>query len=282
MSKIEIKNLTKNYGKTQALDSVSLTVAKGNIYGLLGRNGAGKTTLLNIISGRDFANSGEVLLDGSPLNNDDKLLKKVYCMDADELIPLYMKVSEVFDGMKYFYKNFDRRYAEELLGRFEISAKKSLSKLSTGGRTIAKAVFALSSGADFILLDEPTLGLDPGHREILYQAVLERFEQTEAAFVISTHLVDECAGLFEKCFVIKSGRIVANEDCERLRRSAYTVTGRAADAQKYAEGKEVISQRALGSLMEICIRGEAANVPDSLDVSQPTLQQLLIAMTEEG
>lgn len=279
MSKIEISNITKKYGRKIALNNVSSTIETGRIYGLLGRNGAGKSTLMNIISNRIFATEGEIRLDGEILTENDKLLKKVYCMGAEDLIPTYMKVSEILDGTKIFYPDFNREYADKLLQDFGIPEKKKLSKLSTGYRTIAKFIFALSSGAEFILLDEPTLGLDANHREMFYKAVLERFSETGAAIVISTHLIDECAGLFERCLVLRFGKLVADEDCEALRRTAYCVSGRTEDAERYAEGRKVVSRSVMSGLTTLCINGSPESVPDTLDVSQPTLQQLLIAMT---
>lgn len=279
MSKIEISNITKKYGRKTALNNVSLTIESGRIYGLLGRNGSGKTTMMSLISNRIFAAEGEIRLDGEILTENDKLLKKVYCMGADDLIPTYMKVSEILDGTKIFYPNFNLEYAERLLKDFEIPKNKKLSKLSTGYRTIAKFIFALSSGAEFILLDEPTLGLDANHREMFYKAVLERFSETGAAIVISTHLIDECAGLFERCFVLRLGKLAADEECEAMRRKAYCVTGRTEEAERYAEGKNVISRDVMSGFTTLCINGSPENVPDTLDVSQPTLQQLLIAMT---
>lgn len=80
MKGIELKNLTKNYGKNCALDNVSVKFDSGKIYGLLGRNGAGKSTMLNLISNRIFPTSGEILIDGEPSIENDRALSKVYCM----------------------------------------------------------------------------------------------------------------------------------------------------------------------------------------------------------
>ena len=279
MSKIEIQSLTKRYRGKTALDEVSLSIAKGSIYGLLGRNGAGKTTLVNMVGNRDFPTSGKVLLDGENVMENDRLLRRIYCMGADDLIPAYMRVRDVIKSTKFFYKDFDGEYAEKLCGQFGLDMKKRMSQLSTGYRTIAKVIFAMSSGAEFIFLDEPTLGVDANHRELLYRLILERFEQTEAAFIISTHLIDECAGLFERCFVIRDGKLIADEDSDSLRRSCYLVEGKTVDVDSYIKGREVLTRSEVGSLCSACIKGEAEDVPDSLEISQPTLQQLLIAMT---
>ena len=286
MSMMEIRSLTKRYGSKTALDDVSLKIAKGSIYGLLGRNGAGKTTLVSLISNRDFPTSGEVLLDGANVKENDRALKNICCMGAEQLLPGYMRVKDVISSMRYFYKNTDAEYANALCEKFGLDPKKRLSRLSTGYRTIAKVIFAMSSGADYIILDEPTLGLDANHRELLYKLIIERFNETEAAFVISTHLIDECAGLFERVFVLREGRLIADEDSDALRRSAYLIEGKTAEVDSFIAGKKVLTRSEVGSFCSACVSGDDAPTPEALpeglEVSQPTLQQLLIAMTEEG
>ena len=279
MSTITVRSLSKTYKSKQALSNVSLTIESGRIYGLLGRNGAGKTTLCNIISNRVFATNGSVELDGKPLCENDEALKSVYCMGAEDLLPNFMRVSDVIRSTKMFYANADTEYALKLCECFKLDPKKRLSQLSTGYRTIAKVIFAMASGAQFLLLDEPTLGVDANHRELLYRLILERFEETEAAFVISTHLIDECAGMFEHCFVLNNGNLIADEETDILRRTAYIVDGKAETVDAYLAGKEVLSRTAVGTLCSACVKGEPETLPDGLTSSQPSLQQLLIALT---
>lgn len=279
MSAITVRSLTKKYKSKPALSGVSLTIESGRIYGLLGRNGAGKTTLCNIIGNRVFATEGSVELDGAPLCENDAALKSVYCMGAEDLLPNQMRISEVIRSMTMFYQTADADYAKKLCERFRLDPHKRLSQLSTGYRTIAKVIFAMASGARFIFLDEPTLGADANHRELLYRLILERFEETEAAFVISTHLIDECAGMFEHCFVLREGVLIADEETDALRRSAYAVEGKAEAVDAYLKGKEVLSRTAVGTLCSACVKGEPEPLPEGLSLSQPGMQQLLIALT---
>lgn len=279
MTGIEIKTVTKSYKKREALDKVSLTIEKGRIYGLLGRNGSGKTTLVNIVSGRLFADSGEVLLDGERVTENDEAMRRIYFMGAEDLLPNYMRVGDAIRAQRYFYKGTDEELALRLCRAFGIGPRARLSQLSTGQRTLAKTVLALSSGAEFIFLDEPTLGVDANFREELYRQIAERFEETGAAFVISSHLADECAGLFEHCFVLEDGRLIADEECEELRANAYLIEGRAKDVNEYIKGRECLSRTVMGPLVCACVKGEAGTVPEGLELSRPSLQQLLIAMT---
>ena len=124
MSKIEIKNVSKRFKETVALDNVTLTLEENKIYGLLGRNGAGKSTLLNIISNRVFADSGEVLYDGEAMTENDRLQKNVYLMSEKSFYSDNLNVKQIFDWTKEFYPDFDSDYAMKLSELFGLNTKK--------------------------------------------------------------------------------------------------------------------------------------------------------------
>lgn len=104
---LEIRHLTKYYGNKQALKDVSVTFHENKIYGLLGRNGAGKTTLLNLVANRIFSPYGNILLDGEPVEENDRALAKLFLINSDNLFPKRMSVLQAFHLTKQFYKEFD-------------------------------------------------------------------------------------------------------------------------------------------------------------------------------
>ena len=128
---IEIKNVSRRFGDTIALDNVSTTFDVGQIYGLLGNNGAGKTTLLSIIADRLMANSGEVLVDGERAHANDRALGKMFLMSEQNLFPDDMRVRGAFKAAAYYYPKFDRPYADSLAERFGLNTKKKIKSLST-------------------------------------------------------------------------------------------------------------------------------------------------------
>ena len=126
MSTIEIKNVSKRFKETVALDNVTLTLEENKIYGLLGRNGAGKSTLLNIISNRVFADNGEVLYDGEVLTENDRLQKNIYLMSEKSFYSDNLNVKQIFAWTKEFYPDFDCDYAMKLSERFGLNVKKKV------------------------------------------------------------------------------------------------------------------------------------------------------------
>lgn len=281
MSKIEVRDLTKSYGKTTALNNVSVTFKENCIYGLLGRNGAGKSTLLNIISGRTFADSGEVLIDGVNASGNDSALGKVHLMSEQLLYNPSLKVRDMFRTASLYYPDFDTEYALKLCSEYELDTNRKLSKLSTGYRTIAKAVNALACGAPIVFFDEPVLGLDANHRDLFYKHVVNRYSEHPATFVISTHLIEETAGIIERAVVIQKGELLLDNDVEEVRSMGYSVSGKAADVDSFAKGRELMGEDVLGGLKTVYIKGQLneAELPEGLTAEPMNLQNIFIHLT---
>ncbi|MGN0622646.1 MAG: ATP-binding cassette domain-containing protein [Oscillospiraceae bacterium] len=281
MNGIELKGLTKNYGKVCALDNVSLTFEKNKIYGLLGRNGAGKSTMLNLISNRIFPTSGEIFIDGEPAVENDKALGKVYCMSEKNLLPKTMKFRKAIEVTKLFYPDMDVDYAYALCKKFGLEPKKKLNSFSTGYSSIYKIILALSCNADYVFFDEPILGLDANHRELFYKELLQKYIDNGGTYIISTHLIDECANLFERAVIIKEGKVIVDSDTEDLLAGAYTVSGSAALVDEYCVGKELIGSDVIGGLKSAYVKGSPQNVPQGLEISKASLQNLFVQITND-
>lgn len=281
MNCIEIKNISKKFGSVEALSQVSLCFEENKIYGLLGRNGAGKSTLLNLISNRIFADSGEILVNSMPAAENDQAQSLLYLMSEQTLFPEKMKIRDAFNWTRNFYPNFDLAYAQNLAVRFGLDTKKKIKALSTGYTSIFKVITALSAGTPYVLLDEPVLGLDAGHRELFYKVLLETYGLRPCCIILSTHLIEEAAGVIEDIVIINQGKIIKNESCESLLSKGYTISGKASSVDAFTEGKTIIGTDMLGGLKTAYIM-ETLNreqVPEDLEVSKLDLQKLFVQLT---
>ncbi|MCI7766436.1 MAG: ABC transporter ATP-binding protein [Oscillospiraceae bacterium] len=281
MSVIEIKNVSKSFGSNKALSDVSLTLKENCIYGLLGRNGAGKSTLMNIICNRLFADSGEILIDGEPNRENDKALGKLHMMSEHLLYTPSIRVSEMFKTAACFYPEYDMEYALKLCEEYKLSTKTKLQKLSTGYRSIAKIINALACNAQVVFFDEPVLGLDANHRDMFYRQAIEKYNARPATFVMSTHLIEEAAGMIERAVVIKEGRLLLDEDAETIRSMGYSVSGKASLVDEFIKDREVMSEDILGGLKTAYINGNRFNtdIPPELEVQPMNLQTMFIHLT---
>lgn len=280
MSRIEVKNVTKRFGAVTALDDVSATIAENRIYGLLGRNGAGKSTLLNIITNRVFPTSGEVLIDGEPVLENDKVLGKVYCMSEQPLYPESMRVKEVFKWTREFYPDMDMDYALALADKFALSTRKRLKTLSTGYASIYKIILALACNAPVLLLDEPVLGLDANFRDVFYRELIARYSEQPRTIVISTHLIEEAADVVEHVLIINNGRIILDDSTQNVLAAGCTVTGPAALVDEYVAGRRVLGSDMLGGIKSAYLLGlPDAPAPAGVEISRMKLQSLFIHLT---
>ena len=285
MSTIEIKNVSKAYGKTVALKNVTATFKDGKISGFLGRNGAGKTTLLNILTNHLFADGGQVLIDGEPAAENDLAQAKIFYMTEKTFYPRDMRVRDVFQLTRGFYPRFDLDYAGSLAGRFQLEAGKKVSGLSTGYVSILKLVLTLASNAPVIIFDEPLLGLDANHRDLFYKELLALYNAAPKTIILSTHLIEEVAGLLEEVVIIKEGQILFTQPVEELLQLAYTVSGRQKAVDRYTAGKKVIREEALGRFKAATIyqkrngTDQEALAQLGLDLTPARLQELIISLT---
>ncbi|MCL2568660.1 MAG: ABC transporter ATP-binding protein [Oscillospiraceae bacterium] len=283
MNKIELKGVSKTFGQVEASKNVSLTFEQGKIYGLLGRNGAGKSTLLNMITSRVFPDAGEILVEGESVIECDRAMGKIYLMGEANYYPEGMRIRKAFECAAMFYPNFDLANANMLAERFGLNTKKKFKELSTGMTTMARLSIALSTGAPYIFLDEPVLGLDAVHRDLFYRLLVEQFERHPACYVISTHLIEEVAGLIEEVYIISKGELLLHESTERLLARGYTVTGSSEAVDTFIEDHPCIGQDQLGGMKSAYIMEalEISQVPETLTVSKLNLQQLFVQLTKE-
>ena len=284
MRELRAEHLTKRFGKTTALDDVTLSFEYGKIHALLGRNGAGKTTLLGVASNRLIPTSGQALVDGEPVTDNPRALAKVFCTGDVRMIPPSMCVDDLVGHMGRFHEGFDAKRALRLAKMFELDVKAKTGALSTGYRSICQLVMALSLDVDYLLLDEPVLGLDAAHRDLFYRLLMEDYLERGRAVVVATHLIEEVATLVERVAIIDEGRLLMEASADELRTSGYSVSGRAEDVRAYCEGLEVLGIDELGSLAMAYVQGEPVRerLTDRLDAAPMSLQKLFVELTGKG
>lgn len=278
---IEFQHVTKTYGRTTALDDISLTLEPGHIYGLLGNNGAGKSTLLSLLTDRQPASRGQITVDGQPTRSNDRALEKLFLVGEQNLFPSEMKAARALRIAASFYPGFDMDYALALARRFELPLKKRISALSTGYGSIFRLILGLSVNAPYVFFDEPVLGLDARHREFFYEALAEKYSTSGGTFLISTHLIAEAENLIDHTIIIHQGRILRDAPTEELLEQTYSVSGPAAFVDGYTAGKEILSTQALGGLKTAVLQGQKPDdLPPELTVGRLGLQDYFISLQE--
>lgn len=281
MSELEVKGVTKKYGRKTVLDGVSVNFRQGHSYGLLGRNGAGKSTLINIIMQRRRSDSGIVTLDGVDIRNNDRLMSRLFCMNDSALYPADFRLKTVFSITNSMYGKFDMTYALRLSELFGLDLKKRTGQLSTGYNTIYKVILALASNADFVFLDEPVLGIDVNQRELFYKTLARKMNEETSCFIISTHIIEEAQNLIDRVLVLHEGRIILSDDTESLLGRYAAVSGKCDLVDSFTADKKVICTENMGVFKKAVFEAESfsGDVPGELSLDTVDLQQLFYYLT---
>jgi ABC-2 type transport system ATP-binding protein len=210
MSAIEVRDLKKRYGDTQAVDGVSFSVGQGEIFGMLGPNGAGKTTTTEILEGLRPPDSGEVQVLGMDVAREPQKIKERIGVQL-QTTALYprLTVREVLDLFATFYRG-EKRTTDDLVGMMNLGEKQNTQSkdLSGGQRQRLSVALALINKPEILFLDEPTTGLDPQARRSLWEVIRSVNREGTTVF-ITTHYMDEAQTLCQRVAVVDGGRIIA-------------------------------------------------------------------------
>lgn len=279
------RGLCKTYGKVRALDHVSLTLEPGHIYGLIGRNGAGKTTLLAGLTAQLPLDEGQVAYGGAPVWENVAALADL-CFSRELTGKLGastagLRVKDYLKAGRLFYPHWDEAYAQKLVRLFGLEEKKRLNALSKGMTSAVTIVLALASRAPVTMMDEPTAGLDVVAREDFYRLLLEDHTGTGRTFVISTHILEEAAPVFERVMVMKEGRLIENCETDALLAQFCAVSGRDDAVAAACEGYEVLHTEALGRQVLCTVRAPRETVAArglDVDCTALSLQKVFVAL----
>ena len=206
---IDVSDLTRRFGAKAALASVSLSLPRGGVYGLVGANGAGKTTLIRHVLGLLRAEAGSVRVFGrDPVVDPVGVLSRIGYLSEENDLPGWMRLDELIRYSRAFYPAWDDGYAEELRRTFALDAAARIKTLSKGQKARAGLLVALAYRPELLVLDEPSSGLDPIVRRDIVGAVIRTIAEEGRTVLFSSHLLDEVEQVADHVTMIDAGRIV--------------------------------------------------------------------------
>jgi len=214
MAILECTELSKRYGKVQALENVSIRIEAGKVYGLLGPNGSGKTTLIKLANGLLSPTGGEILINGRKPGAETKA-EVAYLSDKPCLAP-WMSVRQLMDFFEDFYADFRRDRAEDMLKRLGIDEKMRIKQMSKGTKEKVQLIMVMSRSASLYLLDEPIGGVDPATRDYILSTIIGNYNP-DSAVVISTHLIGDVEQILDEVIFINGGRVVLQSSVDDIR-----------------------------------------------------------------
>lgn len=214
---VTVQNLSRRFGRTRALDQVTLSITRGTVFGLVGENGAGKTTLIKHLLGLYNAHQGSVRVFGlDPAREPVGVLSRIGYLSEDRDLPEWMRVGELISYTRAFYPRWDDRFARELLQLFELNAGQKIRTLSRGQLARAALLIALAHRPEFLVLDEPSSGLDPSARHDILAAVVRTVADEGRTVLFSSHLLHEVQRVADQVAMLHRGQLLLNEGLDEL------------------------------------------------------------------
>ena len=208
---IEIREVTKKYGKFTAVDKLSMTVDKGSVYGLVGYNGAGKTTLLKTVAGIYRADGGSVTVDGVDVFDSADVKRRMFYVPDD----LYFNYNSSIEKMAKFYAGYYPKFRfetlDKLCGVFKLDKTARINSFSKGMQRQAAMILGMSTLPEILLLDESFDGLDPAKRSLMNNMLIEYAADRECSIIVSSHNLHELTDICDHIALINGKRIVL--DC---------------------------------------------------------------------
>lgn len=217
---LELHQVSKSFGKTKAVQNVSLQLPRGEIIGLFGENGAGKTTLMKCILGL-LQYEGTIALDGEKITH--KNIAKLSFATCEHSFFPRLSADAHRDFYADHFPTFRQKRYERLMDFFELPHNKALRQFSTGQKNQFEVILALSQGADYILMDEPFAGNDMFNREDFYKVLLGILEDHETV-LLSTHLLEEVSSFISRAVLLRQGSIVADISTETMDEKGISLT----------------------------------------------------------
>ncbi|MGD9739829.1 MAG: ATP-binding cassette domain-containing protein [Bauldia sp.] len=282
---VEARNLSIAYGSQTVVRGLSFSLEAGKIHGLLGRNGSGKTTLLSVIAALRQPNSGTILVGGEAPYETPRVTHEVALIRASGDVPDSCRVGEALAVAARFRPHWDQAFADRLLDRFKIARRKRYSTLSRGQQSAVGIVLGLASRAPLTLFDEAYLGLDAPGRYVFYQELLDDYIAHPRTIVLSTHLIEEVADLFESVLMINDGTLLIHDSADALRTRGAAIIGPAEAVDAATRGLTILNSRSLGRTKSVTVYGDIDDdsrrriASAGIEVAPVPLQDLFVHLT---
>ncbi|MHB8062001.1 MAG: ATP-binding cassette domain-containing protein [Ruminiclostridium sp.] len=271
---IKLRNVTKAYRATTALDNVNIEISENKIYCLLGRNGAGKTTLLKLLAGHINVSEGDIIIDNKKVST----FNMPACVNFLEsrASQFNLKVNELVNLANSLQEDFDIEYAKSMMKKFKLDKNKKYKQLSFGMQTMLTTLLSLSSNSKVVILDEPVLGFDAIMRERFYELLQTSFEYHPRIIIVSTHLIDEISKVAEDIIILEEGSILLQASINDIDEKAYSLTGQTSEIKNATKGLNVIGEKTLGGYTTAYVFGDRITPASTIKLQSLGLQEFFI------
>lgn len=214
---IECVNLTHYYGKRLIYEDLSFSVPRGKILGLLGKNGTGKTTTINILSGYLKPRAGKCLIFGEEIQTMDPALRQnIGLLIEGHVQYQFMNIAQIEKFYASFYPRWKKEAYYELMNKLKVAPGQRISRMSCGQRSQVALGLILAQDPELLVLDDFSLGLDPGYRRLFVDYLREYAVAENKTVFLTSHIIQDMERLIDDCIIMDYGSILIQQPVKEL------------------------------------------------------------------
>lgn len=278
---IEVKNVVKEFDGFRALDSLSMTVPKGAVYGLVGPNGAGKSTIIRHITGIYKQDSGEVLVDGLPVFENFDVKSRIAYIPDDIFYFSNASIAEMAKFYRSVYPGFDAERFNKLGEVFGLDPKRQMRRLSKGMQKQAAFWMTVSLHPDILVLDEPVDGLDPVMRRQIWSIIMSDVAENGTTVLVSSHNLRELEDVCDHVGIMNKGRIIIERTLSELQEGLVKMQIALPDGRQLPEGLDILHESSSGRLKTLILHGTTEELSAKLSAHEPLFMDFVPLTLEE-
>ena len=280
---ITAEHLSKSFGSIKAVNNIDLTIADGEVFGLVGTNGAGKSTFLRILAGIYRQDNGTLAVDGMPVYENVEAKEKLFYVSDEQFFYPNATPAEMIDVYAAFYPAFDRAAAEKLFHDFGLDKDRRIKTFSKGMKKQVSLLCGIASGAKYLLLDETFDGLDPVMRQAAKTLIAEKLVDRGMTPVIASHNLRELEDICDHVGILHQGGILLSQDLLSLRTNLHRVQCVLKEGQQLSdiEGLTVRSEESRGKVKILTLTGEEEAIRAAFEKADPVFYDILPLSLEE-
>ena len=281
---IEVKGLTKKIGSKIILDDVNIHVKKGSIYGIIGVNGAGKTTLIRHLIGSYIPDDGEILFEGQPIFENNKMKERVVYIPDEFPTSFGSNIREIAKFYSRIYPNWSEVRYQQLISRFKQNELANFNQFSKGMKKQVSFILALSIMPDYLIMDEPFDGLDPLIRQTIWNILIQDVADRNMTIFISSHHLKELDAMCETICLIDHGKVVFEYKIEELKHKIHKVQVAFHSEimkEKARADLHLLNEISTGKIQTWIVEGDIDQIIEKIENNNPLILEVLPLNLEE-
>lgn len=278
---IEVKNMTKTFDGFRALDSLTMHVPKGSIYGLVGPNGAGKSTLIRHVTGIYRQDSGEVLVEGEAVFENNRVKSGIAYIPDDVFFFTQSTIRDMMNFYAGIYPGFLESRYRRLLETFSLDETTRMRSLSKGMQKQAAFLLAISACPRLLVMDEPVDGLDPVMRRQVWSILMSEVSEHDTTVLVSSHNLRELEDVCDHVGIMNRGQMLLERSLSSLQENIVKIQVALPEGATLPADLNIIHQSGTGKLQTLIIRGDPEDVSNKIAAASPLFMDALPLTLEE-